>query len=249
MIGILASGTHPKGWFYGLAIEVGKKLGAFLKIGDIGPEFVEPILYVIFVLPLVLVACVLSTRNLKTVPSGVQNFFESIVALLDRFAKNLIGPRGYYFVPIIGTFFIYIYSMNLFGHIPGMKSPTANINITVSLAAVAFLTTHFAGVRFMKAGYLKHFLGEPLWLAPLMFPIHVVGELVRPVSLSVRLFGNIMGEETVVAIFMGMGIATGLFIPFHVPVAALGLFTGFVQALIFSLLTSIYIAGAVHEEH
>lgn len=221
---------------------------AFDREGKYNWEKAEAVFYVLLLIPIIIIICVVGTRRLNKIPSGFQNFLEGIVKLFDNFCKGVIGDKGRHFVPLIGTFFIYILIMNLFGLIPGMKSPTSNPNITISLAIVAIISTQIAGFYFHGFGYLKHFCGDPIWLAPMMLPIHIVGEFVaKPLSLSMRLFGNIMGEKTAISIFISLGVLTTMYIPFQLPMTALAVFTSFVQALIFSLLLSIYISSALGE--
>jgi F-type H+-transporting ATPase subunit a len=202
------------------------------------------------------VAAFLMTRNLERIPSKRQAALELIVSGLERFVTDLVGPRGKKYLPLVGTLFLYILFMNLSGLIPGWKSPTANLNVTVPLALCVFLFVQYEGIRANGLfGYLKHFWGEPVWLGPLNFPIHVIGELARPLSLSIRLFGNIFGEDMVIIVLVGLGLSLvgSLPIPIQAPMYFFGVFTSFVQALVFSILTSAYIAGATahegHDEH
>jgi F-type H+-transporting ATPase subunit a len=164
----------------------------------------------------------------------------------------MIGENSRRYLPLIGTLFIYIFLMNLGGIIPLWTSPTANINITFAMAICVFLYVQYEGIRVNGLkGYINHFVGEPKWLAPLNFPLHVIGEIVRPISLSVRLFGNIFGEDTVIAVLIAL--VAPLVIPFNViplqlPMLLLACFTAFVQAMVFSILTCVYIAGATSHE-
>jgi F-type H+-transporting ATPase subunit a len=213
--------------------------------------FVEASLYAwVFVIPALILLCVMGTSKLERIPGGLQNLLEAIVSGLDSFCKSIIGEAHYRdFVPYIGSVFIYIFALNLWGIVPGMQAATSTVNQTAALAICTFCYTHYAGFGYAGAGYLKHFAGEPLWLAPLMIPIHIIGELARPLSLTLRLFGNIGGEEKAVAIFISLGLATGVYLPLQLPLSALGIFTAFVQALIFALLSSVYIGGALPHEH
>lgn len=198
----------------------------------------------------------IATRKLERVPTGkMQNFTEQIVASLNHFTMGIIGPKGEKYTPFIGTLFIYILCMNLLGLVPGFKSPTSSLTITLSLSIPVFIFYNYAGIR--ESGikpWVKHLIGEPVWLAPLMFPIHVIGELARPISLGIRLYGNIFGEETILAVLAGMTI---VFVPYFVaiptqfPMMLFAIFTSFVQALVFSTLSAIYISIAIsnHEEH
>ncbi len=243
--------THHPGWLSRL----GEWLNETLHLGlDPAPE---ALLYAWFIVIPGLAALVwVGTRRMEKVPGGLQNLLEGVVEALTSFCRNIIGERfGDRFAPFIGALFMYIFLVNVVGIIPGVQAATSNINQTVALALCTFVATQYAGFRYAGFGYVKHFAGEPLWLAPLMFPIHVVSEIARPISLTLRLFGNIFGEETAIAIFLSLAVyMTGSYIPFQLPMVALAVFTSFVQALIFALLSSVYIGGALphlhaHPEH
>jgi F-type H+-transporting ATPase subunit a len=210
----------------------------------------------------ILVACLLAgfavaaARRGADVPRGLQNFFEFAVESLDNFVCGILGPHGRDFTPFIGTLFLYIFSMNLFGLIPFMKSPTSSYAVTLPLGITVFVYVQYTGIRrlgFLR--YLDHLAGEPrnavgFILIPLMLFLHVVGEFVKPVSLSLRLFGNIWGEDVLIAVFVGMGSALGIPVPLHFPFLLLALLTSFVQATVFCLLTTIYISLMLpHDEH
>lgn len=173
-----------------------------------------------------------------------RNFLEMIMGFLVGIAEDIIGHQARKYLPLLGTCFIFILFMNLMGLIPGFLPPTQKMNITVGLAVVIFLSTHYFGVRENGIKYFKHFLGPVWWLAPIMLPIEIISHLARPMSLSLRLFGNITGDHAVVAGFMAL-------VPIVVPSVFLGLgvFVSFMQAFIFTVLSMIYISGAVaHEE-
>jgi len=199
---------------------------------------------------------ILSTRRLEKIPTRrIQSVAEFIVQSLDNFVVGIIGPKGRTYTPFIGSLFLYILTMNLLGLVPLFKSPTSSLSITVPLALIVFVVYNYAGIREVGlVPYLKHLAGEPIWLAPLMLPIHVIGELARPLSLSIRLFGNIFGEETVLAILAGLTfviIPYVVAIPTQFPMMLFAIFTSFVQALVFTMLATIYISVAIanHEEH
>jgi F-type H+-transporting ATPase subunit a len=135
--------------------------------------------------------------------------------------------------------------MNWLGLFPGMYAPTANINTPLACALVVFIVTHAVGIKEHGIKYVKHFLGPVWWLAPLIFIIEIIGHFARVLSLTFRLFGNILGEELVVAILL---ILAGFFLA-PLPMMILGIFTSFVQAFIFSLLSMMYIAGSLEEAH
>ncbi len=174
----------------------------------------------------------------------LRNLFELIMSFLVNLAEDIIGHKAKTYIPLLATSFIFILFMNLLGLIPGFVPPTDKMNITVGCAVVIFLSTHYYGVKEHGIAYFKHFLGPVWWMAPIMLPIEIVSHLARPLSLSLRLFGNITGDHLVVAIFLGL-------VPFVVPSIfyGLGVFVSFMQAFIFTVLSMIYIAGAVaHEE-
>ena len=196
----------------------------------------------------------LATRRLQKVPGRLQSLLEIIVEGLENFTKSQMGRVAEPFIPFIGTLFIYIFTMNMLGQIPLFHSPTSNLNTTIALTLIVFFVTQYQGIKNNGIfGYLKHMVGKPVWLAPLTFPLHIMQEVLsRPLSLSMRLFGNIMGEDTVIAIFIGFSpFLFGLIpIPIHLPMVFLALLGSTIQAMIFSLLASFYIAGAIgiHEE-
>lgn len=199
----------------------------------------------------VLVGVALAIRgSLALVPKGTQNFVEVLVEALYKLSEDNIGHKwGPYFFPLIGTIGLYILVCNFMGLIPGFTAPTSNINMTASMAVPVFLATHYYGVRVHGIHYLNHFLGPIRSLAALplmilMFFVEFIGHLVRPVTLSVRLFGNMIAKHMIL-------FALGLLAPVIVPVAILGLgvLVSLIQAFVFVLLTALYLAGAVEEAH
>ncbi|PJA29147.1 MAG: ATP synthase F0 subunit A [candidate division Zixibacteria bacterium CG_4_9_14_3_um_filter_46_8] len=196
----------------------------------------------------------LATRKKQLIPSGLQNAVEAVVEGLYNFLRGILGPGGERHIPFLGTLFLYILFMNLFGLLPGGFSSTSNLNTTLAMALVVFLYVQFTGIRRNGiGGYLLHLAGSPRsvieWcMVPLNLPIHIIGELSKPVSLSLRLFGNITGEDVLIAVFVGLGISLLGFlhlpvgVPLHVPFIFLAILTSFVQALVFTLLSTIYFA-------
>lgn len=176
---------------------------------------------------------------------GPQNILELGVTFAVDLLESIIGRDGRRYLPLVGTLAFFILFSNLLGLVPGFLAPTDHLGTTAVLGLTVFVVTHWVGVRANGAGYLKHFLGPVLWLAPLMFLIEVISHLARPVSLSVRLFGNMFGDHQVFGLFSSL-------VPLVVPVLALvlGLFVALIQTFVFCLLSTMYIAGAVaHEEH
>jgi F-type H+-transporting ATPase subunit a len=181
-------------------------------------------------------------------PGRLQNFVEILFGGLETFVVDVLGPKGRTYVPLLGTIFIYVLSMNLAGFIPIVgHSPSSSLNITLSLAVTVFVIVQIHGIRALGIlGYLRHFADLPdkphpaqIILAPLMFFLHLIGELAKPVSLSLRLFGNITGEDVLIAVFVGLAMSK--FIPlqfFMYPIALMG---SFIQALVFMILSTVYI--------
>ncbi len=187
----------------------------------------------------------LATANIKMVPSGLQNLFEFLVETIENFQLSIMGEKGRVFFPLIATLIIYVFCCNVQGLIPGSFAPTSSINTTVGLAIVIFLMTHIVGIKMHGFHYIKHFLGPLPVLAPLMFIIELVSHLSRLISLTLRLFGNVMGEDLVILILFVL--AGAYFAP--LPMMFLGLFTGFLQAFIITLLAMIYISDAQADSH
>jgi F-type H+-transporting ATPase subunit a len=197
----------------------------------------------------------LGTRRMELRPTRrAQVIWEYIVESFLGFCEGVIGPGGARFAPFLGTLFLYIVGLNLLGVIPGFVSPTASLVMTFALSIPTIIYVQIIGWREQGWRYVMHFVGEPWWLAPLNIPIHVIGEIARPLSLAVRLFGNIFGEDTVIAQLLVMSAA--LFakfyipLPLHFPMILFHIFVSFVQALVFMMLAAAYIGGALpHDEH
>ncbi len=200
--------------------------------------------YTWFIMAMLALFSFLATRRMNLLPKGFQNVMEVVVEGLDSLITESMGHHGRKFFPLIATLGLYILTSNLLGLIPGFESPTSNLNTTVSMALVVFLMTHIVGIKVHGFKYIKQFLGPIWWLTPLMLPIEIVSHLARPLSLSVRLFGNIMGEDKVLAVVV-------LLVPFLVPlpVFVLMIFTSFIQTIVFMLLAMMYIAGAMEGAH
>ena len=193
-----------------------------------------------------------SSRRRSLHPGKLQNFMEMIVESLDDFICGILGLKGRKYTPFLGTLFIYILCMNFLGLVPGMKSPSSSLNTTVALAICVFIYVQFTGIKNLGLlGYIDHLAGSPrdviTWvLVPINLPIHIVGELAKPLSLSLRLFGNITGEDILIAVFVGLGVLTLSFtnlpvgLPLQIPFIFLAMLTGTIQALVFTLLSTIY---------
>lgn len=178
-------------------------------------------------------------RSLSTKPSKIQVLFESLIEFYENIAVQVMGEEGKRFVPLVISIGLFILFSNWIEVIPGFSAPTRDISTTVALAVVAVSSTYIVGIKKKGLRFFKKYI-EP---NPIFLPINILEELVRPVSLAFRLFGNILGEEIVIAILV---MIVPLILP--IPIILLGLFTGLIQAFIFSLLTLLYIASAIGEE-
>jgi len=228
----------------------GKPVAYLLSLVGIevhNPEHLFPD-YIVMVL-LVAVALILlmglASRNLKIIPSKRQSLLELIIEFFENLLGDIIGEQGKKYLPMIGTIGLFIFFCNLLGLVPGFMSPTSKLNVTVGCALSVFFYYHWQGIRAQGIfKYLKHFTGPTPLLAPLLLPIEIISHFSRPVSLSVRLFGNIFAEELLILVIASI-------IPFLLPLPfmAIAIFTATIQAFVFVLLSCIYIAGAVaHEE-
>src|SRR3990172_12520331 len=199
----------------------------------------------------------LGSRQRALIPSGLQNFLEMIVDGLRNFVVGVLGERGEKYLPFLGTLFIYILFMNLFGLIPFMKSPSSSLNTTAALAICVFVLVQYLNIRNMGLfGFFYHMAGSPKWilgwsLAPLMFPVELITQLSRPLTLSLRLFGNILGEDILIAAFAVLGLTllsafnSPVGLPLQAPFMFLAMLTSLLQALVFTLLSTVYILLSV----
>ena len=178
-------------------------------------------------------------------PGATQHLAEMFHHFITDQSEQIIGSHSAGFTPFLASLFLFILVANLIGIIPGFESPTVNISVTLGCAVVAFIYYNVHGFREQGVwGYIKHFMGPVWWLAPLMFVIEIISHLARIMSLSVRLYANIFAGDMVTLVFFSM-------IPLIVPVVFMLLHVGvsFLQAYIFTLLTTIYLQGAVSHEH
>jgi F-type H+-transporting ATPase subunit a len=181
------------------------------------------------------------------VPDGkltLRGLCEVSVESLANLTENIIGHDYKIYLPITGSLFIYIFINNTMGLFPGFSPATSNLNTTLSIGLFAFVLYNFEGVRAHGLVYLKHFAGPVWWLIPLMLPLELVSHMIRPLSLGFRLYGNLFGDHTVLSVMFGL-------VPIGVPIIfyALGLFVCFVQAFVFTLLSTVYVALATAHDH
>jgi len=198
----------------------------------------------VVVLVLMIVSLIIKSRLSVENPGKLQQSAELAVEFLEGQLEENVGHDGHKFLPIVGTLGIFIAFSNIIGLIPGLGSPTSNVNAPAGCAIVIFLYYNFAGIR--KHGlvkYLKHFAGPVWWMAPLMIPIELISHLARPLSLTIRLWGNVYAEELMIGIFVTI---LPLFLP--LPFIAFAIFGGFLQAFIFITMSQMYLSMAVATE-
>lgn len=228
----------------------GKPLAALF--GSVGIEVKNPEHFVPDYIVMSLIVAVflilffgLASRKLTLIPSKRQSILELIIQTFESLIVDTIGEQGKKYLPLVATVGLFIFCCNILGLVPGFMSPTSKLNVTVGCALAVFVYYHWQGIRsqgFLK--YLKHFTGPSPLLAPFLLPIEIISHFSRPVSLSVRLFGNIFAEELLIVVIASI-------FPFILPLPfmAVAIFTAIVQAFVFVLLSCIYLAGAVtHEE-
>lgn len=204
----------------------------------------EHVMYTWLVMLVLIAVAIIAARTVKMVPTGLQNLMEAVVSGIENLIDETMGHKGKAYFPLLATFALFILVSNLVALIPGFYPPTANLNTNVALALTVFAMTHIVGFKEHGFAYLKHFMGPIAALAPLIFIIEIIGHLARPLSLSLRLFGNMYGHEIVLMIFI-------LLVPFllPVPMMLMGVLVAFIQTFVFTLLAMIYIAGALEEAH
>jgi F-type H+-transporting ATPase subunit a len=242
------------------------------------PGIPDHVTYTWLVMVILAAVAFVASRNLQLVPRGAQNVLEVVLEQFGQMIDDVMGHEGRRYLPLLATLGLFILTGNLMSLVPGLAGPTGNLNTTGACALVVFVAYHWIGVR--KQGlvpYLKHFAGPvPLALKPLMFVIELISHLARPLSLTLRLFGNMVGGHILLAVIfllMGLdgllgwalsgslagivvgGIGSAVTIVFTVGfLYPLKILVAFLQAFIFVMLTMLYIAGALehaegHEGH
>ncbi|MCA1747203.1 MAG: F0F1 ATP synthase subunit A [Bacteroidales bacterium] len=206
----------------------------------VGPH----VLYTWLAMAILLSGAWLASRTISMVPGRMQNFMEAVMTGFDSLIENVMGKDGKPYFPLIATIGMFVLVGNLLGLVPSCFPPTASLNTNAALALTVFFMTHYIGIKKHGFHYIKHFMGPIVWLAPLMIIIEILSHLVRPISLSLRLFGNMYGKEIVLMIFFAL---VPLFLP--IPIMFLGVLISMIQAFVFVLLSMIYIAGSLEEAH
>ena len=179
-------------------------------------------------------------------PGNGQQMLETGVQSIRGLLLDNVGPSGMAYLPVVATFAVLILVSNLMGLFPGLMSPTASTSVTFALGISSFVYYNYVGIRENGVvGHLKHFAGPIPWLAILMFPIELISNLVRPMSLGVRLFGNLFGDEQILGTIASL---VPWWLPVPVLIMPLSVFVAFMQTFIFTLLSILYIAEVSHHE-
>ena len=205
----------------------------------------ENLIFSVIIIAFISLTCYFASRKIALVPGRLQGFFEMFVSGIDDFVRGIIGRNGRTFVPFIGTLFMYILCMNLSGIIPFIKSPSTSWSTTLALAICVFCYVQYVGFKELGfRGYIDHALGRPrgiiafsVFIPLMMLILHIVSELVRPISLSLRLRSNIWGDDMLLAVFAGFGMKG---IPLLLFNSLMAIVVSIVQTLVFCLLTTIY---------
>lgn len=206
---------------------------ALFKIA--GLPITDIIVFTWVVMALLVATSLVLTRSLRPVPKGAQNIAEVIVEGFDHLVHNIMGDKGRPYVPLIMSIGLFVLVSNLISIVPALDSPTKSLNTTLALGVIVLVVAHASEIK--RKGlwtYIKGYF-EPFWW---MFPLNIVGEVAKLLSHSFRLYGNIIGGSIIIAIIVS-------FAPLLVPVpftAWFGIFTGVVQAAVFTLLAAAYIA-------
>ena len=225
-------------------------LRAFGRDVPVGAQVIPDYLAMLIVIAFALTALSLFVRARLSVenPGALQIALEDFVTGFQFLLTDFVGPKGPNYLPLVASIFVVILLCNLSGMVPGLMAPTTNLNVTLGCALTVWVYYHYHGFKEQGVvAYLKHFAvppGSPVVMAPLMLVIELIAHVARALSLSLRLFGNIFGEELVIVILASL-------VPFIVPLPMmfLGLLTASLQALIFAILTMVYLGGAVAVEH
>lgn len=220
------------------------KLFEFIGLGHFAHTYPH-VIYSWVVMAILILFGFLAGKSVSLIPTKLQNFFEVLVSGIEEFMVDVTGEEGRWLFPLAATVFIYIFVSNLVGLIPGFYPPTASLNTTLSCALVVVIFTHIIGVMYHGPAYVKHFMGPVWWMVPIIMPIELIGHVARILSLSFRLFGNMMGHELVLGILFVL--AGAFFAP--LPIMALGIFVALVQAFVFFLLSIMYFTGAMEHAH
>lgn len=210
----------------------------------LGLNIPQHVLYSWFFIVILVLLGWMATRRMTLVPRGVQNFFEFMIKSIEDFVVANMGEPGRKVFPVLFTLLIYIWVLNVSGLVPSIDAATANINTTACMALFVFFYYNYWGIRIHGAKYIKKFMGPYWWFAPIMLPIEIVSHLARPLSLALRLFGNIRAEEITIAVMFILAPILG-----SLPIFILFLLLKTMQAFVFFMLTMMYLKEAFEEAH
>jgi F-type H+-transporting ATPase subunit a len=258
---LLAAEGHPliPSLFSGLYTKMYDSLPTFMQDKAYGYLWWDSFIIGGFAILILGTMALLTSRKLEKIPtSRLQNLWEAVVGGIEGMMMGMIGPHGAKYLPIIGTLFCYIFMMNLFGLVAGFRAPTMLMSVTLAMGLFTFVAVQYCGMKSNGVvGHMKHFTGPDTGLHPaaaipmalLFIGVEVVGELVKPLSLALRLRNNIYGEDMVIEnlMFLAHDMLGGP-IPLQLPMMMFAVFTSFLQAFIFSSLACIYISVVTHHE-
>lgn len=216
-----------------------RRLNVFPEtIFSIGPVHItDTVITTWFVIAVIILICYLSTRRFSIRPSIYQEVLEAVFEAIEKTTKDVLPINPWLVVPVLGTFWILIGFSNLVGLLPGLKTPTADLNTTFAFAVISYSMTHVFGIATQGLkSYLLHYK-EPTWM---LLPFHLIAEFTRTLALAVRLFGNMLSGEMIAVILLGI---MGLIVP--IPFDLLHIVIGLIQAYIFGVLTIVFIAGGI----
>jgi F-type H+-transporting ATPase subunit a len=225
----------------------------FLSHEQVNRYGLEPIMWSLLVMTAVLVMAFVTRSQITNLDKAVvpesklsvRTLVEIIVESFYNMMKEMMGAkRAKRYLPMIGTCGLFIFFSNIISLVPGLSAPTSSLNITFGCALFVFLMYNYYGFKESGVGYLKHFAGPVWWLAPLIFPIEIMSNLIRPVTLAVRLMLNMAVDHLVLGLIVAM---VPLFVP--IPLMMLGTLVAIVQTLVFCLLASIYVSMATEHDH
>jgi len=207
----------------------------------------ENVIFSVIIITAIVLVIRASAKKIALIPGRMQSFLEMFIGGVDDFVRGILGEQGRKYVPFIGTLFIYILCMNLAGLIPFMKSPSTSWSTTLALALCVFCYVQYVGIKELGLiGYIDHALGRPrgiiafsVFIPIMMFVLHIVSELVKPISLSLRLRSNMWGDDMLLAVFAGFGLQG---IPLLLFNSLMAIVVSLVQTLVFCLLTTVYFA-------
>lgn len=229
---------------------------ANLKIFGLDASFTNASFYMVLAVALVTLFLIYSVRGRALVPTRMQSVAELMYEFIAKMVRQNAGTEGMKYFPFVFSLFVFILALNMLGMVPGSFTVTSHIIVTFALAALVFVTVTAIGFARHGLGYLNLFVpeGVPFWLMPLIVPIEIISYLIRPVSLSVRLFANMMAGHTMLKVFAGFAVSLPIVakiapIAFTVAFTGLEFVVAFLQAFIFTVLTCIYLNDAINMHH